>query len=394
MKLTKYSLALLSTFIIFTGCGSGGGDAGSQTSSTVALTINEILADNKSTNTDPDFAEFGDWIELKNTSTATVSLAGYGLSDKKSEIKWTFPANAQLAAGQTLLVWADGHDVNTNAYHTNFKLSASDDNVVLFSPNGTQLEEVKFKNQRADISWAKNTNGEFVLTAEVTPEATNIISEKALSAKPTFDSAEGVYATQQTVALTAPAGASIYYTIDGTHATTNSTLYSAPITITTNTELSAVSKEIGDTKLVSEERSRWYIISNSLLKISEVLPDNNSTKTDAAGDFGDIIEIENTGGMALNISGYGLGDSMKGAKWTFPAQTLNAGEKLQVWADDKNTTTSPYHTNFKLNANGDSAVLYDNTNKIIDFVKFEDMEQDMSLNRENNGSYTIKTPTL
>lgn len=395
IKLTQLSLTLISTLLVFTGCGSGGTDDGAQSNNTSGVTINEILADNNSTNVDPDFAEHGDWIELKNTSSATVDLAGYGLSDKKTEVKWTFPVNAQLAANQTLLVWADGHDTNANAYHTNFKLKASDDNVVLFTPNGTQLEEVKFKDQRADISLAKNSNGEFILTAQPTPEEENVINEKALSAKPTFSLAEGVYTSAQTITLSAPTGAEIHYTIDGTSATINSIQYATtPITINANTEVKAVSKESGNTKLVSEQRSRWYIISNSQLKISEVLPDNNSTKTDSFGDFGDIIEIQNTGASPLNITGYGLGDSMKGAKWTFPAQTLSANEKLLVWADDKNTTTIPFHTNFKLSAKGDSAVLYDTSNQIIDFVKFENIEKDMSLNREVNGSFTIKTPSL
>ncbi len=400
MKLTKYSLALLSAFIIFTGCGGGGGDTGSQPSTAAALTINEVLADNNSTNQDPDFNEYGDWIELKNSSDSDIALAGYGLSDKKSEIKWTFPANANIGANSSIIVWADDH--NTSAkdnhlnYHTNFKLSAKGDNVVLFSPNGTQLEEVAFNTQRADISWAKNANGEFVLTAQPTPAANNVINEKTISKKPIFDKPEGVYTSTQTVTLTAPAGSKIYYTIDGSTPTIALAAHDTPTTITvaTNTEIKSVSKEAGDSKLVSKVRSRWYVISTDPLQISEVLPENNSTKADENRNFGDIISLSNTNGTDLSLNGYGLGDSFKGAKWNFPATaTVTGNSEIQIWADDLNTTAAPYHTNFKLNAKGDSVVLYKN-NTIVDFVKFDKIDKDMSLNRENNGSYSIKTPTL
>jgi len=390
---TKYNLVLLSILASLTGCGGSGGSGGASTP-TVSLEINEVLADNNSSNADPDFAEYGDWIELKNSSTTAIDLSGYGLSDKKSKIKWTFPANTQLAANGYLTVWADDHNTSLNAHHTNFKLSAGGDNVVLFSPNGTQLEEVVFKTQRADISWAKNANGEFVLTAQPTPGLANVISEKAISSKPIFSQAEGVYASPISVTLTAPSGSKIYYTTNGTDATLSSTLYTAPIDISLNTKVKAVSKEAGDSKLVSQERSYWYVISASKLHISEVLPENNSTLADENGNYGDIIELHNTDSAALDITGYGLGDSMKGAKWTFPAATIPADGKIRVWADDMNTTTAPYHTDFKLSANGDSAVLYDNTNTIIDFVKFKNIEQDQSLNREDNGTFTVQTPSF
>jgi hypothetical protein len=62
-----------------------------------------------------------------------------------------------------------------------------------------------------------------------------------LAATPTFSPAPGTYATAQTVSLsdTTP-NASIYYTTDGTPASTGSTLYTAPFQVPTSETISAV----------------------------------------------------------------------------------------------------------------------------------------------------------
>ncbi len=59
-------------------------------------------------------------------------------------------------------------------------------------------------------------------------------------AAPTFSVATGYYATSQNVTLTAAAGASIYYTTDGTLPTVASTAYSTAIPVATTTTLYAI----------------------------------------------------------------------------------------------------------------------------------------------------------
>ena len=63
---------------------------------------------------------------------------------------------------------------------------------------------------------------------------------------PTFDPAEGTYTTPQSVTLaTATDGASIYYTTDGSDPTASSTLYTAPITVSTTTTIKAIAIKAG-----------------------------------------------------------------------------------------------------------------------------------------------------
>lgn len=74
-----------------------------------AVIISEFLSSNDGTISDED-GEFSDWIEIKNNSTETVNLQGWGLSDDDAKpFKWTFPT-VNLEAGQHLLVWASGND--------------------------------------------------------------------------------------------------------------------------------------------------------------------------------------------------------------------------------------------------------------------------------------------
>ena len=57
--------------------------------------------------------EFPDWIELINTSSQTINLSGYFLTDDiNNPTQWQFP-NLNLPAGQILLVFASGKDRKT-----------------------------------------------------------------------------------------------------------------------------------------------------------------------------------------------------------------------------------------------------------------------------------------
>lgn len=72
------------------------------------LLINEFLASNGSTNLDPDFYEFSDWIELHNSGATAIELEGYYLTDDlQLPTKWRIPS-VTIEAGGFQLFWADG----------------------------------------------------------------------------------------------------------------------------------------------------------------------------------------------------------------------------------------------------------------------------------------------
>ena len=69
--------------------------------------INEVVSSN-STFFDED-GNTPDWIELHNTSTTSVDLTGWTLTDKEGEFKWQF-VETIMDEGGYLLVWASGKD--------------------------------------------------------------------------------------------------------------------------------------------------------------------------------------------------------------------------------------------------------------------------------------------
>ena len=91
--------------------------------------------------------------------------------------------------------------------------------------------------------------------------------------------------------------------------------------------------------------------------INEFLAENNSGIEDAAGHEHDWIELKNTGGSAVDISGWYLSDdALDLTKYQIPTagalSTLDPGEMLLVYASGNNGELgwigSELHTNFQL----------------------------------------------
>ncbi|WP_367388554.1 CotH kinase family protein [Lewinella sp. LCG006] len=122
------------------------------------LVINEFMASNDITAADQD-GEFDDWVELYNNSSEGISLDGYYLTDDADDLmKWAFPAGTSIASNGYLIIWADD-DEEQEGLHTNFKLSAAAEAVLLVDPTGTIVDEVSYINQVTDVSYGRYPNG-------------------------------------------------------------------------------------------------------------------------------------------------------------------------------------------------------------------------------------------
>ncbi len=74
-----------------------------------SLRINELMPSNSSTIKDRD-NEFSDWFELKNTGTETLNLSEYFVTDDiNNKSQWQFPSH-ELGSGEIILVFASGKD--------------------------------------------------------------------------------------------------------------------------------------------------------------------------------------------------------------------------------------------------------------------------------------------
>ncbi|MFT5460805.1 MAG: hypothetical protein ACI9K2_007325, partial [Myxococcota bacterium] len=107
------STGTTSTGTTSTGTTSTGTGSGSTTTTTLdvpgaALRINEVVVWNRSGPGDAE-ARRRDWIELYNPTAGPVSLAGLSITDDlDTPDRHAFDPAAQVPAGGTLLLWADG----------------------------------------------------------------------------------------------------------------------------------------------------------------------------------------------------------------------------------------------------------------------------------------------
>jgi hypothetical protein len=185
-----------------------------------------------------------DWIELRNTSGAPVSLSGWSLSDDPAEPqKWTFP-NVTLPSGGLLVVIADGLDLKpaSGYLHTNFSLSARGEFVGLYSPAGALMSTVTFPRQSPFHSYARTGGGTWEFNAEPSPGAANGANTRVMIApEPSVDQPGRFYPGSVTITLSSPEApsATVRFTTDGTVPTESSPAVLGPLTVNASTVLRA-----------------------------------------------------------------------------------------------------------------------------------------------------------
>ena len=141
-----------------------------------SVVINEVMAD-PITGLRDDEDELCDWVELYNTTDRDISLAGLGLSDNEGKpLKWRFPENAVIPAKGYYLVLCTGKDRMDrikNAPHSNFRISAEKETIILADSQGHVLDRVMIDNLPLDCSWGRNDSGQLQLFQIPTPSLPN-----------------------------------------------------------------------------------------------------------------------------------------------------------------------------------------------------------------------------
>lgn len=135
--------------------------------------------------------------------------------------------------------------------------------------------------------------------------------------------------------------------------------------------------------------------------INELSAANWNGPTDSFGEREDWIELYNTSGSAVDISGWYLSDSQtNNTKYQIePGTSIAANGRLMVWCSNRNVVAGGTpHPNFKLTqCEGDRAVLSDASGNIVDNFQFTAPTQtDHSWGRTTDGAATwalFLTPT-
>lgn len=146
------------------------------TATQYGVRINEYVSRNKTTLYDEE-GDYGDWIELYNTSDSAVDLSGWSLTDTNdTTARWTFPTGTVLPAHGYRIVFCDGKNKSaaSGELHTNFRLGQSDGFLALYTADGAFCSGVTCQPSEQDVSFGCDENGATVLCRYPTPLRANV----------------------------------------------------------------------------------------------------------------------------------------------------------------------------------------------------------------------------
>ncbi|MDL2218519.1 lamin tail domain-containing protein [Christensenellaceae bacterium OttesenSCG-928-M15] len=124
---------------------------------------------------------------------------------------------------------------------------------------------------------------------------------------------------------------------------------------------------------------------SSRIRINEVMSSNKGAVADEQGDFPDWVELYNPTPNSIDISGFGLSDSLlDGVKWAFPRGTIIPANGYVVVFCSGDTTKGSLHASFKLSA-GEELILYNATGSAIDNLKLTSVATNATLGIDATG---------
>lgn len=209
------------------------------------VVINEYSASNMTGPTD-GFGNNSKWAELYNPGATDFSLDGYFLSDDEDELaKWAIPAGASVpAGGYSMIRFSKENTLSGAEIHPDFALTQCKNEWIILTDGSVVVDSLKIVNRtQADHSVSRTSDGaaSWGICTTPTPNAANTGVLQWYSAKPVLSVPAGFYTTAQNVTITtADAGATIYYTLDGTVPTAASTAYTGPVNIAATSVLRAI----------------------------------------------------------------------------------------------------------------------------------------------------------
>ena len=140
------------------------------------LVINEVMSSNSGVYVNSD-GKPTDYIELYNGTSKTINLNGYGLSDRKDEIKWAFN-DVSIEPGAYLVVSLDSEN-SSGTLNANFSLKAAGgENVILTNSSGKVIDAVQTIALEKNEVMCRNENGSWITTYDATPGFENSLTGK------------------------------------------------------------------------------------------------------------------------------------------------------------------------------------------------------------------------
>jgi hypothetical protein len=388
--------------------------------------INEYMAINAATISDEQ-GDFDPWIELFNSSDASIDVGGMHLSNDSLVLdRWTIPPGTTIPGGGYLLIWADG-EPGEGALHANFTLSPEGGTISLATRDdgsGAQsIQTARHGQQAPDVSIAMLADGlyrwrSFSTSTPGAANATGVVNDPPqivetarspsyptavdeVTITATISDAGGITDARIRYSAGLPGWSEVEMFDDGAHGdgTAQDGLYGGVlpaqpddtvvlyfVTATDDRGTGSLDPPGAPAEVYS------YVVGQAPppLVVNEFMADNETTVADEAGEFEDWVEIHNTGTEAVDLSDMYLTDDLSFRdKWKFAAgTTIPAGGYLLVWCDN-DVEQGLLHTTFKLAADGDTIALIDSAEKgrtVLDERTFGAQGADLSEGRYPDGT--------
>ena len=227
------------------------------------LKINEYSCSNVSTYADAN-GNYEDWVEIYNSGSTSVDLTGYYFSNRSTNLqKWKIPTSSIPANGFTVIFCSKLDGFINGQLHASFTLKQTkSDWIILSNPSGSVVDSLKIiRRSKPGHSVGRSANGatDWKLFTTPTPKASNTGGVPFYTSKPKANLQGGFYSGTQTISFTcADAGATIYYTVDGSNPTSASTKYTNPILINSTKIIRAIA--YGTSTLPSFIETNTYFI--------------------------------------------------------------------------------------------------------------------------------------
>ncbi|MBT6744920.1 MAG: T9SS type A sorting domain-containing protein [Flavobacteriales bacterium] len=161
-------------------------------------------------------------------------------------------------------------------------------------------------------------------------------------------------------------------------------------------DVSSIDKEITVSVTAGMNITAVFEPLTKSIVINELIASNNSSSADGAGEYDDWIELYNTTGNLIDLSGYFLSDDILNlSKWSFPnGTTIGPNDYLIIWSDN-DLSQAGLHTSFKLKKSGTNVILSNQELTIIDETNFGHQTTDITWGRYPNGtgSFVNMNPT-
>jgi len=134
------------------------------------------------------------------------------------------------------------------------------------------------------------------------------------------------------------------------------------------------------------------IAATSEVKINEIMSANSSAFSDERGEYGDYVELVNSGSAPVNLHGLILTDKLNSkVQFVFPEHVLGAGETVLVFCDDGNANAygSVYHAPFKISSSGDTVMLCNDAGTVIESVTVPALDSNCVYMRNSSDEWVI-----